>query len=173
MRIRRTVSGVRRMGRRKFTSLLMKWRVSIFRGDTSVMMGNWKESVESLDVFFAEGGWEESKCGGVIGGVLGLLAWYIGSGNGPGNPYGLAAVSAVVIVIFMWARIFLSAAFLQATVMGAATFLLEMLIVSTIREWPPCFFSIDILLLRPRICSNAASRHIPGYADHRVDYTVF
>ncbi|KAF7156079.1 hypothetical protein CNMCM5623_009221 [Aspergillus felis] len=62
--------------------------------------------------------------GTVIGGVVGLAAWYIGSGNGPGNPYGLAAISAPVIVIFMWGRLFLSPAMLQATVMSAATFFL-------------------------------------------------
>lgn len=62
--------------------------------------------------------------GTVIGGVVGLAAWYIGSGNGPGNPYGLAAISAPVIVIFMWGRLFLSPAMLQATIMSAATFFL-------------------------------------------------
>jgi hypothetical protein len=62
--------------------------------------------------------------GTVIGGVVGLAAWYIGSGHGPGNPYGLAAISAPVIVIFMWGRLFLSPAMLQATIMSAATFFL-------------------------------------------------
>ncbi|KAF4155768.1 hypothetical protein CNMCM8927_004192 [Aspergillus lentulus] len=62
--------------------------------------------------------------GTVIGGVVGLAAWYIGSGHGPGNPYGLAAISAPIIVIFMWGRLFLSPAMLQATIMSAATFFL-------------------------------------------------
>ena len=62
--------------------------------------------------------------GTVIGGVMGLVAWYIGSGNGPGNPYGLAAVMAVVIVILMWGRIFAPLALLQATMMGGATCIL-------------------------------------------------
>ncbi|KAH1543164.1 hypothetical protein KXX57_005896 [Aspergillus fumigatus] len=62
--------------------------------------------------------------GTIIGGVVGLAAWYIGSGHGPGNPYGLAAISVPVIVIFMWGRLFLSPAMLQATVMSAATFFL-------------------------------------------------
>jgi hypothetical protein len=59
--------------------------------------------------------------GTVVGGAVGLVAWYIGSGHGPGNPYGLAAIMAAVIIIFMWARLFLSPAFLQATILAAAT----------------------------------------------------
>lgn len=62
--------------------------------------------------------------GTVIGGVVGLIAWYIGSGSGPGNPYGLAAITAPVVIIFMWARLFFSPALLQATVMSAATYFL-------------------------------------------------
>lgn len=62
--------------------------------------------------------------GTVIGGVLGLVAWYIGSGHGPGNPYGLAAIVAAVIVVMMWARLFFSPALLQGTMMSTATFVL-------------------------------------------------
>jgi hypothetical protein len=62
--------------------------------------------------------------GTVVGGVLGLLIWYVGSGDGPGNPYGLAAISAPVIAILMWGRLFFDPALLQATVMGAATCML-------------------------------------------------
>lgn len=60
----------------------------------------------------------------VIGGVLGMLTWYIGSGSGPGNPYGLAAASAVFIPIILWLRIFLPPAFMKATVLLGATFAL-------------------------------------------------
>lgn len=59
--------------------------------------------------------------GTVVGGVLGLLVWYIGSATGPGNPYGLAAISAAVIGILVWGRLFFDPALLQATIMGAAT----------------------------------------------------
>ncbi|QYS93164.1 hypothetical protein H0G86_000551 [Trichoderma simmonsii] len=62
--------------------------------------------------------------GTVIGGVFGLVAWYIGSGSGPGNPYGLAASVAVFTVISMWLRIFLPLAYTQATAMCGVTFIL-------------------------------------------------
>lgn len=62
--------------------------------------------------------------GTVIGGVLGLLVWYIGSANGPGNPYGLAAISAAVLAILMWGRLFFDPRLLQATTMSAATCIL-------------------------------------------------
>ena len=62
--------------------------------------------------------------GTVIGGVLGLVAWYIGSGHGPGNPYGLAAITGAVIVVLMWGRLFFPPALLQAMMMCTATFVL-------------------------------------------------
>lgn len=62
--------------------------------------------------------------GTVIGGVLGLVAWYIGSGHGPGNPYGLAAITGAVVVVLMWGRLFFPPALLQATMMCTATFVL-------------------------------------------------
>lgn len=62
--------------------------------------------------------------GTVVGGLLGLVAWYIGSGHGPGNPYGLAAITGAVVVVMMWGRLFFSPALLQATMMSTATFVL-------------------------------------------------
>lgn len=62
--------------------------------------------------------------GTVGGGVLGMLAWYIGSGHGPGNPYGLSAVMAVMLVIFLWIRLYLPPNLLQGGIIAAATFLL-------------------------------------------------
>lgn len=45
--------------------------------------------------------------GTVAGGIVGLVVWYMGSGLGSGNPYGLSAVMAVVIIIIMtWWRLF-------------------------------------------------------------------
>jgi hypothetical protein len=62
--------------------------------------------------------------GTIVGGLLGLAAWYIGSGHGPGNPYGLAAIMAVVIIIIMWGRIFAPPAMMQAMIMAGATCIL-------------------------------------------------
>lgn len=62
--------------------------------------------------------------GTVAGGAVGLVAWYIGSGHGPGNPYGLAAIMAAVVIIFMWARLFFPPALLQSAILAAATCIL-------------------------------------------------
>ncbi|KAL5361015.1 hypothetical protein BJX96DRAFT_175841 [Aspergillus floccosus] len=86
--------------------------------------------------------------GTVAGGVLGLLAWYIGSANGPGNPYGLAAIMAVMLVIFLWARLYFPPSLLQGGIMGGATFLLVVA------------YSYD-------------DTHIPQYGNPGVGYTVF
>ncbi|KAF7555184.1 hypothetical protein G7Z17_g2376 [Cylindrodendrum hubeiense] len=64
--------------------------------------------------------------GTIIGGVVGMAAWYIGAGNGPGNPYGEAAIMAVVIIIFMWWRLFSSPALMPAGLMMAVTAYLVM-----------------------------------------------
>ncbi|KZZ95475.1 hypothetical protein AAL_04706 [Moelleriella libera RCEF 2490] len=62
--------------------------------------------------------------GTVIGGVIALVAWYAGSGDGTGNAYGLGATTAVASLVLIWCRIFLPVAFLQACVMAGATFVL-------------------------------------------------
>lgn len=64
--------------------------------------------------------------GTVIGGILGMLIWYIGAGRGPGNSYGMAAIMALAIVGIMWARLFAPPALLQAVMLVAATSLLVM-----------------------------------------------
>ncbi|KAJ2968825.1 hypothetical protein NQ176_g8992 [Zarea fungicola] len=60
----------------------------------------------------------------IFGGVVALVIWYIGSGNGDGNPYGIAAAMPFGIFIFIWARLWLPQAYLQGTILGAATFAL-------------------------------------------------
>lgn len=60
----------------------------------------------------------------VFGGVVALVIWYIGSGNGNGNHYGLAAAMPFGIFIFIWARLWLPQAYLQGTGLGASTFAL-------------------------------------------------
>ncbi|OJJ51069.1 hypothetical protein ASPZODRAFT_127074 [Penicilliopsis zonata CBS 506.65] len=86
--------------------------------------------------------------GTVVGGLLGLVTWYIGSGNGGGNPYGLSAMLAVSIVILMWTRVFLPPATMQATIMSAATCLLVI------------GYSYD-------------DKHVTQYSDTGLGYSVF
>ncbi|KAI5205514.1 hypothetical protein AUEXF2481DRAFT_1912 [Aureobasidium subglaciale EXF-2481] len=62
--------------------------------------------------------------GTIAGGVLGMLGWYIGSGNGPGNPYGLGAVLAVYAVILMWFRLYTPPPLIPAVMIGGATVIL-------------------------------------------------
>ncbi|KAF7514576.1 hypothetical protein G7054_g15191 [Neopestalotiopsis clavispora] len=57
----------------------------------------------------------------VAGGVIGLACWYIGAGSGPGNPYGMAAVMAVAIVVLMYWRLFAPQDQLQAGIMLTST----------------------------------------------------
>ncbi|RDW62426.1 hypothetical protein BP6252_11859 [Coleophoma cylindrospora] len=86
--------------------------------------------------------------GTVVGGVVGMVAWYIGAGNGGGNPYGIAAIMAVVIVIFMWWRLFSPPSLMGAGIMMAATAYLVV-----VYSW------IDT--------------HLPSYGDLGVGYSVF
>ncbi|KAF9889357.1 hypothetical protein FE257_007467 [Aspergillus nanangensis] len=62
--------------------------------------------------------------GTVLGGVMAMVAWYIGSGNGPGNAYGMAAITAAMTVVLMWWRLFLPPTFSVAAIMSGATFIL-------------------------------------------------
>ncbi|ETS81358.1 hypothetical protein PFICI_06360 [Pestalotiopsis fici W106-1] len=57
----------------------------------------------------------------VAGGVIGLVCWYIGAGSGSGNPYGMAAVMAVAIVVLMYWRLFAPQEQLQAGIMLTST----------------------------------------------------
>ncbi|KAH6892939.1 hypothetical protein B0T10DRAFT_481127 [Thelonectria olida] len=59
--------------------------------------------------------------GTVVGGVIGMTAWYIGAGGGPGNPYGMAAILVVVILIMMWWRLFAPPALIPAGILMGAT----------------------------------------------------
>lgn len=59
--------------------------------------------------------------GTVVGGLIGMTAWYVGAGHGDGNPYGMAASLAVVIVLIMWWRLFSSPALMPAGIMMGAT----------------------------------------------------
>lgn len=62
--------------------------------------------------------------GTVLGGVLGMVAWYIGSGHGTGNAYGMAAITGAMTVVLLWWRLYLPPAFTMASIMTAVTFVL-------------------------------------------------
>lgn len=62
--------------------------------------------------------------GTIIGGVMGMVAWYIGSGHGPGNAYGMAAITGVMTLVLVWWRLFLPAALLPCAVMSGVTYVL-------------------------------------------------
>ncbi|KAG9256205.1 uncharacterized protein F5Z01DRAFT_720236 [Emericellopsis atlantica] len=60
--------------------------------------------------------------GTIFGGALGMVAWYIGAGNGPGNPYGMAAITGAMLLPIVWCRLYMPPAFTTAIIMGSATF---------------------------------------------------
>lgn len=62
--------------------------------------------------------------GSLIGGLLGLANWYIGSGSGTGNPYGLGASSILATIPLTYIRIFWGEKGLMATVLAGATYCL-------------------------------------------------
>ncbi|KAJ6104092.1 hypothetical protein N7523_010412 [Penicillium sp. IBT 18751x] len=62
--------------------------------------------------------------GTVLGGVMAMVAWYIGSGSGTGNAYGLSAITAAMTLILVWWRLFLPPALLPCAVMSGATYVL-------------------------------------------------
>ncbi|KAJ6255904.1 hypothetical protein Dda_9363 [Drechslerella dactyloides] len=62
--------------------------------------------------------------GTVIGGVMGLIVWYVGAGSGPGNPYGIMAILAPFVIFIVAIRIFAPMVWLMPTIMGGATMML-------------------------------------------------
>ncbi|KAF2098023.1 hypothetical protein NA57DRAFT_76820 [Rhizodiscina lignyota] len=86
--------------------------------------------------------------GTVFGGIIGMACWYIGAGNGPGNPYGMAAIMGVVTILLMWGRLFTGFQFMQFWMLMAATVYLTM-----------AYSWVDT--------------HIPSYGNPGVGYNVF
>lgn len=62
--------------------------------------------------------------GTLLGGVIGMVAWYCGSGLGRGNPYGLAAVMAVVGTILMYFRLYAPPQHTTTVILSGATLIL-------------------------------------------------
>ncbi|PWN43524.1 hypothetical protein IE81DRAFT_288554 [Ceraceosorus guamensis] len=62
--------------------------------------------------------------GTVIGLLAGAVCWYIGSGSGNGNPYGLAATMAVVLLPIMFFRLYAPPILLLPTMMCGVTVVL-------------------------------------------------
>lgn len=60
-----------------------------------------------LGVFAGEqiAGFIARMAGTLIGLVLGMLAWYMGSGHGNGNPYGVIAATLFVVAPWLFARV--------------------------------------------------------------------
>ncbi|KAK9368556.1 hypothetical protein V1509DRAFT_564510 [Lipomyces kononenkoae] len=86
-----------------------------------LIMGQTTLLVYMADVIFST---ITAIIGSIVGGVLGLIAWYIGSGDGPGNAYGLGASMAFVLVLIMWTRVFCPQAILRAVIISGTTCLL-------------------------------------------------
>lgn len=80
--------------------------------------------------------------------ILLTLSRYIGSGSGPGNPYGLGAVLAVYAVILMWVRLYAPPQLLQAVMIGGSTVILV-------------------------IGYGYIDTHLPSYGNPGVGYEVF
>ncbi|TFK50476.1 hypothetical protein OE88DRAFT_1736022 [Heliocybe sulcata] len=59
--------------------------------------------------------------GTFIGLIFGLLVWYIGSGHGTGNPYGIAASFGFFMIPTMFIRLFAPPALLSGVITSAVT----------------------------------------------------
>ncbi|EWC48838.1 hypothetical protein DRE_00143 [Drechslerella stenobrocha 248] len=62
--------------------------------------------------------------GTVVGGIMGLLVWYIGTGSGTGNAYGIMASFVPFIAIVLAIRIYAPGMWMMPAVMGGATMML-------------------------------------------------
>jgi len=60
--------------------------------------------------------------GTFVGLVFGLLAWYMGNGNGTGNRYGVAASYGLVLIPVIFVRVFAPIEYLASVILGCATF---------------------------------------------------
>lgn len=72
------------------------------RGIWCTIMAQMTLAVFAGDTFSS---WISRLLASFWGGVVGMAAWYIGAGSGPGNPYGIAAVTAVLFLPLMLLRV--------------------------------------------------------------------
>jgi uncharacterized membrane protein YccC len=72
------------------------------RGIWAIIMAGLTVSQFTADTIF---GFVVRVIGTFLGAVLGMVIWYIGSGNGSGNAYGLLAILAVVLPFITFIRI--------------------------------------------------------------------
>ncbi|KLT41025.1 hypothetical protein CC85DRAFT_297212 [Cutaneotrichosporon oleaginosum] len=72
------------------------------RGIWCTIMAQMTLAVFAGDTFSS---WVSRLLASFWGGLVGMVAWYIGSGSGPGNPYGIAAVTAVLFLPLMLFRV--------------------------------------------------------------------
>lgn len=88
------------------------------KGLWGLIMAQSGMAAQSADFIF---GFVSRLIATVVGGVIGMVAWYIGSGSGSGNPYGLSAVTAVVSLLVMAVRLWTRPRHMGAVVMGSST----------------------------------------------------
>lgn len=72
------------------------------RGIWCTIMAQMTLAVFAGDTFSS---WISRLLASFWGGLIGLIAWYIGSGSGKGNPYGLAVVTAILFPPMMLLRV--------------------------------------------------------------------
>lgn len=72
------------------------------RGIWCTIMAQMTLAVFAGDTFSS---WISRLLASFWGGLIGMIAWYMGSGSGPGNPYGLAVVTAVLFLPMMMFRV--------------------------------------------------------------------
>jgi hypothetical protein len=72
------------------------------RGIWCTIMAQMTLAVYAGDTFSS---WVSRIIASFWGGVVGMVIWYIGSGSGRGNPYGIAAVTAVTFLPMMLYRV--------------------------------------------------------------------
>lgn len=80
-----------------------------------------------------------------LGGVVGMVMWYISAGSGLGNPYGLAAVCAVCYPVFFYGRLYWPGPPMTNAIFFVTAALVSYLIIFTTTIIEPVYRSWGIL----------------------------